>query len=70
MITDAAGVIQYVNPALENITGCDRLELIGNNPRKYLKSGEHDESFYKQLWDTIYNREDLVRTYHQQEERR
>ena len=32
MITDAAGVIQDVNPALENITGYDRLELIGNNP--------------------------------------
>ncbi|MGO9738361.1 MAG: PAS domain S-box protein [Desulfomonilaceae bacterium] len=52
MITDAAGVIQYVNPALENITGYDRLELIGNNPRVF-KSGEHDESFYKQLWDTV-----------------
>ena len=52
MITDAAGVIQYVNPALENITGYDRLELIGNNPRVF-KSGEHDESFYKELWGTV-----------------
>ncbi|MHB8202150.1 MAG: PAS domain S-box protein [Desulfomonilaceae bacterium] len=52
MITDAAGVIQYVNPALENITGYHRLELIGNNPRVF-KSGEHDESFYKQLWGTV-----------------
>ncbi len=52
VITDSTGTIIYVNPAVEKITGYNSLELIGQNPR-VLKSGEHGESFYKALWDTI-----------------
>ncbi len=52
IITDAEGIIQYVNPAFEKITGYPRQEAIGCTPR-ILKSGVHDLSFYKNLWDTI-----------------
>ncbi|MCG3179609.1 MAG: Sensor histidine kinase RcsC [Phycisphaerae bacterium] len=52
VITDAQGVIQYVNPAFERITGHSREEAIGAKP-SVLKSGYHDEAFYCQLWRTI-----------------
>jgi PAS domain S-box-containing protein len=52
VITDREGTIQYVNPAFEDQSGYSEAEVIGNNPR-ILKSGEHGESFYADLWDTI-----------------
>lgn len=52
VITDPEGVIQYVNPAFEKITGYSRQEAIGQTPR-ILKSGAHDDAFYQNLWDTI-----------------
>jgi len=52
VITDPAGTIQYVNPAFTRITGYSREEAIGENPR-LLKSGQHDEDFYRELWDTL-----------------
>jgi two-component system cell cycle sensor histidine kinase/response regulator CckA len=52
VVTDAAGAIEYVNPAFERITGYTRDEAIGRNPR-LLKSGRHDERFYRELWGTI-----------------
>ncbi len=52
VITDTDGTIQYVNPAFERITGYSREEAIGQNHR-ILKSGEHDENFYEELWGTI-----------------
>jgi PAS domain S-box-containing protein len=52
VITDAAGLIQYVNPVFERITGYTRAEAIGQNPR-ILKSGSHDAAFYRQMWDIL-----------------
>lgn len=52
VITDIEGTILYVNPAFEKNTGYSREEAIGKNPR-ILKSGQHDEGFYKHMWDTI-----------------
>ena len=52
VITDPEGVIQYVNPAFEKITGYSRVEVIGGNPR-ILKSGVHDPAFYEDLWSTV-----------------
>lgn len=52
VMTDAQGIIQFVNPAFERTTGYSRKEAVGQNPR-ILKSGEHDELFYRNLWDTI-----------------
>jgi two-component system cell cycle sensor histidine kinase/response regulator CckA len=52
VMTDALGVIQFVNPAFERATGYSRTEALGQTPR-LLKSGEQDESFYRNLWRTI-----------------
>ncbi|MDD5542013.1 MAG: PAS domain S-box protein [Acidobacteriia bacterium] len=52
IMTDAQGIIQFVNPAFEKTTGYNREEAIGQTPR-ILKSGKHDEQFYSNLWDTI-----------------
>jgi two-component system, cell cycle sensor histidine kinase and response regulator CckA len=52
MIADTHGIIQYVNPAFERITGYGRQEAVGQNPR-ILKSGRQDASVYRTLWETI-----------------
>ena len=54
LITDSAGVIQYVNPFFEQVTGYSREEVVGQNPR-ILKSEKQSQLFYKELWDTISN---------------
>ncbi len=51
-ITDRNGVIQYVNPRFCEVTGYESEEVIGQT-HSLLKSGKHDESFYKKLWATI-----------------
>jgi len=52
VITDPRGVIEYVNPAFERITGYRRAEAVGQHIR-LLKSGEQDRAFYETLWETI-----------------
>jgi PAS domain S-box-containing protein len=52
VMTDIQGDIQFVNPAFERATGYSREEAVGRNSR-ILKSGEQDELFYHNLWDTI-----------------
>jgi two-component system, cell cycle sensor histidine kinase and response regulator CckA len=52
VITDAAGTIEYVNPAFEKITGYPHTEAVGQNPR-ILKSGRQDAASYRKLWSTI-----------------
>jgi two-component system cell cycle sensor histidine kinase/response regulator CckA len=52
VVTDAEGVIQYVNPAFSTMTGYSREEVLGKNPR-ILKSGKHDAAFYGGMWANI-----------------
>jgi PAS domain S-box-containing protein len=52
VITDAAGAIQWVNPAFTRMTGYAAVEAIGRTPR-ILRSGEQDDRFYAALWTTI-----------------
>jgi diguanylate cyclase (GGDEF)-like protein/PAS domain S-box-containing protein len=52
LITDVNGIVEYVNPAFEKITGFRRDEVIGKKPA-ILRSGKHDEEFYQRLWETI-----------------
>ncbi|MGM0566363.1 MAG: PAS domain S-box protein [Bacteroidota bacterium] len=52
VITDANGMIEYTNPAFNQISGYSFEEVKGKNPR-ILQSGEHSKDFYKELWDTI-----------------
>lgn len=51
-ITDADGVIEYVNSAFVVVTGYERDEAIGKSPR-IIKSGSHDEKFYAQIWEAL-----------------
>lgn len=51
-ITDRSGVIEYVNPAFETMTGYSAGEVIGQTPR-VLKSGKQPPSYYETLWKTI-----------------
>lgn len=52
LITDPTGTILWVNRAFTNLTGYEREQSIGQNPR-LLKSWEHDQHFYDNLWSTI-----------------
>lgn len=52
VITDHHGVIQYVNPAYEQITGYSPQEVLGKNA-SVVKSGEHGKDFYEEMWRTI-----------------
>jgi len=52
LITDVHGLIEYVNPAFENISGYTWQEIIGKKPSIF-KSGKQDTIYYKKLWDTI-----------------
>lgn len=52
VITDQNGEILFVNRAVEDISGYSADELIGKNPRIF-KSGFHDRSFYRDLWNTL-----------------
>lgn len=49
MVTDPNGIIEYVNPAFERITGYGAADVIGRTPR-LLKSGSHDAALYAELW--------------------
>ena len=51
-VTDIAGTITYVNDTFCKITEYARSELIGKSHAS-LKSGEHPESFYRLMWQTI-----------------
>jgi PAS domain S-box-containing protein len=51
-ITDARGTITYVNDKFVEISQFSRSELIGKNHR-LVKSGYHDEEFYKNMWQAI-----------------
>lgn len=52
LITDCHGVIEYVNPAFEQLTGYKRDEVFGKTPR-ILKSGEQGPEVYQEMWKTI-----------------
>jgi len=52
VITDREGRITSVNPAFTRLTGYTAQEAIGESPR-LLRSGKHDQTFYRNLWETI-----------------
>jgi len=52
VVTDRTGIIEYVNPAFEALTGYGHEELCGKTPR-ILKSGEQGPEIYQEMWRTI-----------------
>ena len=52
IITDTNGFIITVNSAFEKISGYKASEVIGKKPN-LIKSGQHDETFYTQLWSSL-----------------
>ena len=52
IVTDRRGIIEYVNPAFEALTGYGRDEVCGATPR-ILKSGEQAPEIYQDMWKTM-----------------
>ncbi|HUI69898.1 MAG TPA: PAS domain S-box protein, partial [Spirochaetia bacterium] len=52
VITDLVGRILKVNEAFCETSGYAEAELLGKNPR-IMKSGRHDEKFYKEFWQRL-----------------
>jgi PAS domain S-box-containing protein len=52
VITDTNGLITYVNPRFEEVTGYTKDEVLGENP-SILKSGHTPKVVYDNLWNTI-----------------
>lgn len=52
VITDTNGIIEYVNPKFEQVTGYTSAESIGKNPR-FLKSGHTSKETYTEMWKTL-----------------
>lgn len=52
MVTNHEGIIQWANAAFSRLSGYGREEIIGQSPG-ILNSGHHDDTFYRNLWQTI-----------------
>ena len=52
IITNTLGDIEFCNPAVSEVTGYTREELLGRNSRIF-KSGHTSKEEYKFIWDTI-----------------
>ena len=59
VITDAAGAIEYVNPAFERSSGYTRDEVVGKNPR-ILNSGVQGPAFYAAMWTALTSGQSFV----------
>lgn len=57
IVVSRDGIILYVNKKFEEISGYLMNELLGNNINMF-KSGLHDDTFYKQIWNTLLNKKD------------
>ncbi|MDP1570136.1 MAG: PAS domain S-box protein [Vicinamibacterales bacterium] len=53
VVTSAQGRIEWANPAFTALTGYTLDEARGHTPGELLKSGRHDEAFYREMWATV-----------------
>lgn len=51
-ISDSDGRVQWLNDALCRFSGYSVAEIMGSNPGLF-NSGKHDNSFWREMWDTI-----------------
>jgi diguanylate cyclase (GGDEF)-like protein/PAS domain S-box-containing protein len=52
VITSTDGIIEYVNPKFEEVSGYTAAEAIGQNPRM-LKSGDKTPTEYQEMWQSL-----------------
>ncbi len=52
IITNADGIIEYVNPKFTTVSGYTKEEVVGKTPR-ILKSGRQTDSHYAEMWKNI-----------------
>jgi diguanylate cyclase (GGDEF)-like protein/PAS domain S-box-containing protein len=52
VVTDIEGVIQMVNPSFLRTTGYGLEEVLGFTPR-ILRSGYHEDTFYRGIWEAL-----------------
>ena len=52
VVTNKEGIIEYVNPAFEKVTGYSKEESVGKTIRKLI-SGKNDQKFYDEVWGKI-----------------
>lgn len=57
VITNRFGIIEYVNPAFEAMSGFTSQEAVGKN-NNIVMSGKHDTHFYKKMWEILLSGED------------
>jgi PAS domain S-box-containing protein len=50
--TDRRGTIEYINPAMERLTGYGSAEVLGHNPKLW-RSGRTPAAVFSALWHTI-----------------
>ncbi len=53
IITDTEGLIQYVNPAFEHISGYSRAEALGKHPSFLGGDNALPAEFYEEMWATL-----------------
>ena len=54
MITNAANVIEIVNPAFTQISGYKEEEVVGKTP-DFLQSDHHDDKFHQDMWQSLHD---------------
>lgn len=52
IISDKRGIVQYINPAFERISGYTQKDIVGHHLR-ILKSDKHEEIFFRKMWNII-----------------
>jgi PAS domain S-box-containing protein len=52
-ITDTEGDLVYVNDTFRERTGYDWSEAVGREPGEIVGTGEQEDGFYQEMWDTV-----------------
>ena len=52
IITDPKGIVEYVNPVFEKISGFGKYEILGKTT-SVIKSGMMPDATYKEMWNTL-----------------
>jgi len=52
-VTNADGILLYVNELFCKTTKYSKDELIGKKPNELLNSNFHDQAFYDDIWNTL-----------------